>query len=66
MKDNGPWHKRPAPRLQAPHGKTTDQRAQQPIPDFNPGLTVPLLDEDFDDAQEIAQLLGAYHAYDKR
>ena len=61
MKENGPWHKRPAPRLQAPHGQTTEKQPRQPTPGFNPGLIVPLLDEEFDNAQEVEQLLGDYN-----
>jgi len=56
MKENVPWHKRLAPRLQAPHEQITEQ---QPTPDFNPILPVPLLDEAWDDVpEEIEKLLG--------
>ena len=61
MKENGPWHKRPAPRLQAPHGRTTDGKRPVPMPGFNPGLIVPLLDEEFDAPAEVEQLLGEYN-----
>jgi len=64
MKEHGPWHKRPAPRVQAPHGQTIDRQRLALTLGFNTGLIVPLLDAEFDNAQEVAQLLGEYHARD--
>jgi len=61
MRENGPWHKRPAPCLQAPHGQTTERQPVERTSGFNTNLTVPLLDEAWDDLPELEQLLGDRH-----
>ena len=61
MRENGPWHKRPAPRVRAPHGKITERQPPELMPGFNTGLTVPLLDVEFDDPAEVEQLLRDCH-----